>query len=551
MAGFDDILDGLHTNGSTSKLTDSSGVVTVNEKREFELPSDGYDTVLAYSGDINSQIITFQLPSKHENHDLHGCTFKKLKWKNLSSGLEGISDLVEVEGKVGQVKWEIPPEAFTQAGVLEISISLYDKKDGKIVFSWNTPTSTIFSVGSGFEEVSLDLTLPAENEILLICENKQIVAPKGYNNVVANYGDKNSSTVYFQCQIQYKGFNLLDSKTKIEVITSINDFAFIQEIPFGKRIKNFVDNHELGGLVTLIWDISPDITNNSEEYIGSFPICIRFTTGEDPSTKILTTNIYTGLTIGNTLMNTNLLPEEVPSVIASNLSGNETTRVPSVRAVNNGLAQKQQDMGFVVVDGEICMVVNDIIGNVDSENNIILTGNLAAGTYFVKYEMEDGSAIDIGELVLVNPETPDQPEEPDEPTYTNFFDETQGFRGRLSSKGENRTDVSYPFVTNYIGVQKGDVVAISGCDICRAMYGGDNYFMTGYNTEKANVYTNNSYVSNKYWTVDLLTDEEAQLTVLDDSIAYFRFVCCHPESTSIEADTSKIIINIKRDGAWL
>ena len=205
-------------------------------------------------------------------------------------------------------------------------------------------------------------------------------------------------------------------------------------------------------------------------------------------------------------------------------------------------------MGFVVVDGEICMVVNDIIGNVDSENNIILTGNLAAGTYFVKYEMEDGSAIDIGELVLVNPETPD---EPDEPTYTNFFDETQGFRGRLSSTGENRTDASCPFVTNYIGVQKGDVVAISGCDICCAMYGGNNYFMTGYNADKANVYTDNSYDTNEYWTVDLLTDEEAQFTVLDDNIAYFRFVCCYPDNASIAVDTSKIIINIKRDGAWL
>lgn len=42
----------------------------------------------------------------------------------------------------------------------------------------------------------------------------------------------------------------------------------------------------------------------------------------------------------------------------------------------------------------------DVVGNVDSENNIIVTGALADGTYTVKYEMEDGTTIDIGELVI-------------------------------------------------------------------------------------------------------------------------------------------------------
>lgn len=42
----------------------------------------------------------------------------------------------------------------------------------------------------------------------------------------------------------------------------------------------------------------------------------------------------------------------------------------------------------------------DVVGNVDSANNIIVTGDLADGTYTVKYEMEDGTTIDIGELVI-------------------------------------------------------------------------------------------------------------------------------------------------------
>lgn len=43
---------------------------------------------------------------------------------------------------------------------------------------------------------------------------------------------------------------------------------------------------------------------------------------------------------------------------------------------------------------------NPIFGYVDKNNNIIVSGNLADGSYSVKYEMENGSTVDIGNLVL-------------------------------------------------------------------------------------------------------------------------------------------------------
>ena len=43
---------------------------------------------------------------------------------------------------------------------------------------------------------------------------------------------------------------------------------------------------------------------------------------------------------------------------------------------------------------------NPVFGYVDENNNIIVSGNLADGSYNVKYEMEDGSMVDIGDLVL-------------------------------------------------------------------------------------------------------------------------------------------------------
>lgn len=45
---------------------------------------------------------------------------------------------------------------------------------------------------------------------------------------------------------------------------------------------------------------------------------------------------------------------------------------------------------------------NPVFGYVDENNNIIVQGNLAEGSYNVKYEMEGGSTIDIGELVIDN-----------------------------------------------------------------------------------------------------------------------------------------------------
>lgn len=51
------------------------------------------------------------------------------------------------------------------------------------------------------------------------------------------------------------------------------------------------------------------------------------------------------------------------------------------------------------VGSGIELATGGISGYVDSDNNIVING-LSDGTYTVKYEMEDGSTIDIGDLVL-------------------------------------------------------------------------------------------------------------------------------------------------------
>ena len=98
--------------------------------------------MIAFEGDINSQIITFKCVRISDNHDLSFCTYKELKWKNLKSGMEGISKLELIPDKTTDsdfyLKWEVAPEACTEAGNLEISVTFYDKDGALKAFSWNT-----------------------------------------------------------------------------------------------------------------------------------------------------------------------------------------------------------------------------------------------------------------------------------------------------------------------------------------------------------------------------------------------------------------------------
>lgn len=303
MTKFDDILDGLHNDGS-GKLKDNPDTIEINSKRQLIIPQ-GYDTLLAYSGDVNSQIITFKLPAQHEGHELTRCQHKVLKWKNLTSGLEGVSNLIPYGENF---QWEIPPEAFTQAGTLEISISLYDINDNndKIAFSWNTPVFTNFSVGSGSDEIPLKLVenvfFPSEYEILTVTEHGQIVAPKGYNNTVARFGDKGISKVYFQIPKIIHGLDVSSADVNIHVLYSFLNIT-TTDITKLNPISKFQSAEQEGQISFFEWDVPGDITNNSENYTGNFAIGLNI--AKTDKTKEWHTSPYNGLNIAPALIDSN------------------------------------------------------------------------------------------------------------------------------------------------------------------------------------------------------------------------------------------------------
>lgn len=129
------------------------------------------------------------------------------------------------------------------------------------------------------------------------------------------------------------------------------------------------------------------------------------------------------------------------------------------------------DLVYLFIDGApvgsgIELSSGGISGYVDSENNIIING-LPDGSYTVKYEMEDGSTIDIGAL-----EVGDEPAQ----AYTNqipasinadgdLFVGTNGEKGyksgyRLSlSSGTEKALAGYS-VTGFIPAKNGDVIRV-------------------------------------------------------------------------------------------
>ena len=233
MAAFDNVLATIH-NGAGAVMQDDFGkAIIINSKRIFEIP-EGFDTVIGYAGDVNSQIITFQLPLVYDGHNLRECNNHKIKWKNIASGIQGITDLVDTNitnvDNSWNVTWAVPIELMNKSGTIEIGISIYDSVGNQKVYSWNTATYKGFSIGEAFTEATQsfdDMSFPPQNKILnIITDTKQITMPSGYNNIIANYGDKGTK-VYFSADSNINGVNIMSDAVDVSIYIHKEEFNTI------------------------------------------------------------------------------------------------------------------------------------------------------------------------------------------------------------------------------------------------------------------------------------------------------------------------------------
>lgn len=167
-------------------------------------------------------------------------------------------------------------------------------------------------------------------------------------------------------------------------------------------------------------------------------------------------------------------PEDKMSITASENSLNASMELidnalKEITTVSVAKNQGSENVGKILVvgtDGNLTLTnmpeggaSGDVIGTLDESNNILLTGNLADGTYILKYENADGTYTEVGTLVVgeIKPEA-----------IINLADPTsadwqEGYRLSLSSG--STSELEGHTVTNYIPCKMGDIVRVKGLAI--------------------------------------------------------------------------------------
>ena len=224
---------------------------------------------------------------------------------------------------------------------------------------------------------------------------------------------------------------------------------------------------------------------------------------------------------------------------------------------------------FVVgADGNVTLadmptgVSGDVVGNIDANNNIIVTGNLADGIYVFKYENVDGSYAEIGSLVVNSTAK-----------YTNVLPLAQEYASTASYIGDDGS-VGYAngmristssASTSYmkaqtgvdtaalIPVKRGDVLRFKNCNLkvtpSNTSYGT---YLYGFDASKAVVSGFNAKYDNIEKRLPIVTsgDEIVQITLEPlsgwtthniDSVAFIMISTDGLDETSIITINEEIV----------
>ena len=112
-------------------------------------------------------------------------------------------------------------------------------------------------------------------------------------------------------------------------------------------------------------------------------------------------------------------------------------------------------------------------------------------------------------------------------------------KGRIRSNGEVATDaIKTTYATDFVDCKNGDVIYISNAKT------NHNLLHGAYSSSEGVLGTAAYNGSNDYFVFSDTTDTSATVTIKSSSVAYMRFTL--GEIT----DTSKVVINIKRNGEW-
>ena len=306
---FDNLLTSLgHVNARDAEGVNSYDL-SIDEKRQFK-PADGFNTTIAFEGDINSIELVIDMPAMHARHELAKCQHKELKWKNLANSAEGVSTLNFVSGgAAGRALyiWEVPSEICANAGAIEISISFYDRDEetGSLAFAWNTAPYSGLKVEKTMSSVGVNM--PALGDILLVDEETHnIIAPAGYNNIICNYGDIGTAEIYFLMN-RYLGkreaIDVMDAHTDVRIAVTMNGKYGLDSLKEGhgnitlRPYSAEIAGRKNEGMVLIAWKVPAGITAGT---LGPNSLTIALQVAETSETKKdrWTSNTYSSLKVG-------------------------------------------------------------------------------------------------------------------------------------------------------------------------------------------------------------------------------------------------------------
>lgn len=188
-----------------------------------------------------------------------------------------------------------------------------------------------------------------------------------------------------------------------------------------------------------------------------------------------------------------------------------------------------------------------VVGYVDENNNIVISGNLAGGTYTVKYEMADGSAVDVGELVI--------DAEVVTPTYTNLFVPSEAIINKRVSNSFELKDIAGHFVTAFIDISN----KVPFTDTTKIYVKGANFNAASSGTNQTKIFTYKSIPDTPYSGAYSVV-QGANITPIDEGngvisvsnqalsfpydVKYMVLTLKVSDSTLTAADLENIVITI-------
>ena len=267
---FDEILanvqlgNGGHANKGDLAVTDTIneeiGSLSVDaETRKIMVPA-GFDTTIAVTNDYNSNEITITIPAHLDGHDITSCQRKVMKWYNEKSKERGASELfVEQKEDTLQLKWIIPPEATTAAGVLQFALCFCDLDiNDRVLYKWNSLVNKDFQVAQGLDEISIS-GAPLSQIITLDLYTRQFTLPGEFNSTIAYVGDNASSILTFRVDRFLRGIDFWDGEIIVKSAYTGEEETYESHVP------KYVLLEDLGGntqddLMQFEWEVPSVLT---------------------------------------------------------------------------------------------------------------------------------------------------------------------------------------------------------------------------------------------------------------------------------------------------